>query len=45
MIRSHAVLDITIFEKIAKTLGIRVRYVGEEPFSAVTGIYLSLIHI
>lgn len=39
VIRSHAVLDITIFEKIAKTLGIRVRYVGEEPFSAVTGIY------
>ncbi len=27
------------FEKIAKSLGIRVRYVGEEPFSAVTGIY------
>ena len=39
VIRSHAVLDITIFEKIAKALGIRVRYVGEEPFSAVTGIY------
>lgn len=39
VIRSHAVLDITIFEKIAKSLGIRVRYVGEEPFSAVTGIY------
>ena len=39
VIRSHAVLDITIFEKIAKALRIRVRYVGEEPFSAVTGIY------
>ncbi len=39
VIRSHAVLDITIFEKIAKALGITVRYVGEEPFSEVTGIY------
>lgn len=39
VIRSHAVLDITIFEKIAAALKIQVRYVGEEPFSAVTGIY------
>lgn len=39
VIRSHAVLDITIFEKIARALGITARYVGEEPFSEVTGIY------
>ena len=39
VIRSHAVLDITIFEKIAAALGIGIRFVGEEPFSAVTGIY------
>lgn len=39
VIRSHAILDITIFEKIAAALGIGIRFVGEEPFSAVTGIY------
>lgn len=35
----HALLDITIFEKIARALGISRRYVGEEPFSRVTEIY------
>lgn len=39
VIRSHAALDIAIFEKIAAALGIGTRFVGEEPFSAVTGIY------
>lgn len=39
VIRSHAILDITVFEKIAAALGIGTRFVGEEPFSAVTGIY------
>lgn len=39
VIRSHAVLDIAIFGKIAAALGIGTRFVGEEPFSAVTGIY------
>lgn len=39
VIESHANLDIEIFVKIAKVLGINARYVGEEPKSLVTGIY------
>lgn len=39
VIESHAMLDLTVFSKIAKTLGIQKRYVGEEPTSQVTGIY------
>ncbi|MBQ3645156.1 MAG: [Synergistaceae bacterium] len=39
VIESHANLDLSIFVKIAKTLGINSRYVGEEPKSLVTGIY------
>lgn len=39
VIRSHAKLDIEIFKKIAASLGISIRFVGEEPFSQVTGIY------
>ncbi|MBT9779294.1 [citrate (pro-3S)-lyase] ligase [Clostridium sp. MCC353] len=39
VIRSHAKLDIEIFVKIARSLGITKRFVGEEPFSQVTGIY------
>ena len=39
VIRGHALLDLTIFTQIADTLGITVRYVGEEPKSLVTGIY------
>ena len=39
IITGHAMLDLTIFSKIAKTLDISVRYVGEEPNSQVTGIY------
>ena len=39
VIHSHAGLDAAIFLKIAKTLGVRRRYVGEEPASVVTGIY------
>ena len=35
----HAKLDIAIFQKIAAALQITRRYVGEEPFSAVTNIY------
>ena len=41
--RSHALLDITIFGKIAEALGITRRYVGEEPYSEVTGIYNQLM--
>ena len=39
VIESHALLDLTVFTKIARTLGISRRYVGEEPTSLVTGIY------
>ncbi len=39
VIESHAKLDIHVFQKIAAALGIQRRYVGEEPFSQVTGIY------
>lgn len=39
IITGHAMLDLTIFLKIASSLGITRRYVGEEPNSQVTGIY------
>lgn len=39
VIRGHAKLDLAIFTKIAATLSITSRYVGEEPFSQVTGLY------
>lgn len=39
VIESHAMLDLTVFTKIAATLGITRRYVGEETTSLVTGIY------
>lgn len=39
VIHSHAKLDLAIFKKIAAFLGITDRFVGEEPFSQVTGIY------
>lgn len=39
VIRSHAKLDIGVFLRIAQALGITDRFVGEEPFSQVTGIY------
>ena len=39
VIEGQALLDLTIFSRIAKALGIQRRYVGEEPFSLVTGIY------
>ncbi len=39
IITGHAMLDLTIFIKISKALGINRRYVGEEPNSQVTGIY------
>ena len=42
-IRAQAKLDIEIFTKIAKTLDISKRFVGEEPFSQVTGIYNSIM--
>ncbi len=39
VIRSHALLDLALFVPIARSLGITQRYVGEEPYSLVTGLY------
>ena len=39
VIRGQAMLDLAIFVRIADTLGITCRYVGEEPTSQVTGLY------
>lgn len=39
VIRGHALLDLAVFTRIAQTLGITCRYVGEEPTSRVTGLY------
>lgn len=39
VIESQARIDLAIFIQIAKYLGIKGRYVGEEPTSLVTGIY------
>ncbi|MGG6797716.1 UNVERIFIED_CONTAM: [citrate (pro-3S)-lyase] ligase [Streptococcus canis] len=39
VIKSQALLDTAIFLKIAQTLHIHKRYVGEEPTSRVTAIY------
>lgn len=36
---AHAKLDINLFEKIAKELGITYRFVGEEKSSSVTAVY------
>lgn len=38
-IRAQAELDLTVFGRIAQVLGIRRRYVGQEPRSFVTGLY------
>ena len=43
VIRSHALLDLVIFEKIAASMHITDRYVGEEPTSQVTGIYNTIM--
>lgn len=39
VIQGHAKLDLTIFVRIARALGVTVRFVGEEPTSQVTGLY------
>ncbi|ABR73683.1 [citrate (pro-3S)-lyase] ligase [Actinobacillus succinogenes] len=39
VIESNALVDVNIFVKIARKLGIKRRYVGDEPFSHVTHIY------
>ena len=38
VIKGHAKLDLIVFTKIARALSVTRRYVGEEPFSQVTGI-------
>ena len=38
-IQAHAKLDLAVFGKIAETLGITVRYAGEEKTSHVTSLY------
>jgi [citrate (pro-3S)-lyase] ligase len=39
VIKVQARLDLLLFVKIAQALGVIRRYVGEEPFSKLTGIY------
>ncbi len=39
VIRTQAELDLQVFSKIAESLGIQRRYVGEEKFSHVTALY------
>ena len=39
VIQGHAKLDLAIFVRIARALGVTVRFVGEEPASQVTGLY------
>ena len=36
---AHARLDLAVFGRIAEALNIGARFVGEEPFSHVTGLY------
>ena len=38
-IEAQAKLDLLLFSRIAAALGVARRYVGEEPFSRVTGLY------
>ncbi|MDD3571405.1 MAG: [citrate (pro-3S)-lyase] ligase [Eubacteriales bacterium] len=37
--RAHARVDAAVFGRIAQSLGIRIRYVGDEPFSFATNLY------
>ena len=39
VIDGHARLDLAVFTRIAKTLNVTHRFVGEEPTSQVTGLY------
>ncbi len=43
VIANHALLDIAIFAKIAASMNISDRFVGDEPSSIVSGIYNSLL--
>lgn len=37
--RAHARVDAAVFRRVAETLEIRTRYVGDEPFSFATNLY------
>ena len=37
--RAHARVDAAVFARIARALGVTVRYVGDEPFSFATNLY------
>ncbi len=37
--RTHALVDVSVFARIAEAMNITTRYAGEEPRSIVTGIY------
>ena len=39
VMKKHAMLDVTVFTAIAKAMNIKVRFVGDEPFSTVTSVY------
>ncbi len=39
VIEGHARLDLAVFVRIARALGVTERFVGEEPASLVTGLY------
>ncbi len=39
IVQGQARLDLTVFRRIAETLNISARWVGEEPVSAVTSVY------
>lgn len=39
VIEGHARLDLAVFIRIARALGVTARFVGEEPTSQVTGLY------
>ena len=43
VIEGHARLDLAVFTRIARALGVTARYVGEEPTSQVTGLYNSIM--
>ena len=42
-VKSQGRLDAAVFIKIAGALGVNRRYIGEEPFSAMTGIYNEIL--
>ncbi len=39
VMEKHAQLDVAVFNAIAKAMNIKIRFVGDEPFSKVTSIY------